>query len=497
MPERARRSLDAALVKGVAWTGAASWVAQALTWVSTLVVVRILTPDDYGLVALAGVYLGFASLLSEFGIGTAVVTIRGLSPGQTAQLNTVALMLAGVAVVISWTLAGLVSEFFVSPRLADLIRVMSAAVVLASLSSVSAALLQKALRFRFLAGAQVVQSLSAATTTLLVALLGGGYWALAIGPLVGQGVMSALVVGGAPCGYAWPVWHSLRPVLRFSRHVIVERLCWYVYTGSDKLVIGKWIGEVAVGLYSIGSTFGMMAVEKVTTLMLRVAPAVLSEVQTDPASLRRYLLSMTEGLAILTFPISIGLALVAEDLVLLAFGAQWQGAIGPLQVLGVFGAYQSVTALLSRVLAAVGDVRYAMHVAMLALGIMPIAFIVGSHWGLVGVAMAWLIAYPFTQAPMYVRLHHRIQLTAAAYLQSLWPAVSAVLLMAAVVWLLQQWPPADALPRAARLALTVCVGAITYTLAMLLFHSGRIRRFRQLTAEIRLKRETPREEPAS
>jgi len=497
MPERARRSLDAALVRGVAWTGAASWIAQILTWASTLVVVRLLSPDDYGLVALSAVYLGLASMLSEFGIGTTVVTVRSLSTGQIAQLNTVAVLLAGAGVGVSWALAGPVSEFFVSPRLVILIRVMSAALVLSSAGSVSSAVLQKALRFRLLAAVQIVQSLSAAATTLLLALLGAGYWALAIGPMVGQGVMSALTVAAAPCGYARPVWPTLRPALRFSRRVIIERLCWYLYTGSDRLVIGRWIGEAAVGLYSIGSTFGMLAVEKVTTLMLRVAPAVFSEVQTNPAALLRYLLSMTEGLAILTFPISIGLALVAEDLVPLAFGEQWRGAIAPLQILGIFGAYQSVTALLSRILAAVGDVRYTMYVAMLALATMPIAFIVGSRWGLVGVASAWLIAYPFTQAPMYFRLHQRIRLTAAAYLRSLWPAVSAVLLMTAVVWLLQQVPAADALPRAGRLALTVCVGAMSYILAMLLFHWDRIRRFQELMREIRHRREAPREEPAA
>jgi teichuronic acid exporter len=304
--QRSRRSLDAALVKGVAWTGAASWVTQGLTWASTLVVVRILSPDDYGLVALAAVYLGLASLLCEFGIGTAVVTIRGLSRSQVGQLNAVALLFATAAVGVSWLIAGTISHFFDSPPLTAVIRVMSATFVLTALGSVSSALLQKGLRFRFLATAQIIQALVAAATTLLLALLGRGYWALALGPLTGHAVMNVMIIIVQPTGYAWPVWASLGPVLRFSRHVIIERLAWYTYTGADKLVIGKLLGEVPLGLYSIASTFGTVAVEKVAVLMLRVAPGVLSEVQADPGALRRYFLSMTEGVALVTFPISVG-----------------------------------------------------------------------------------------------------------------------------------------------------------------------------------------------
>src|SRR5262245_17516964 len=123
-PQRESRSLDHALVKGVAWTGAASWIAQVLSWLSTLVVVRLLSPDDYGLVALATVYLGLATMLSEFGIGTAVVTLRDLTRRQLAELNTVALLFSIVAMVISILISPLVSSFFGSPRMETLLWVM-------------------------------------------------------------------------------------------------------------------------------------------------------------------------------------------------------------------------------------------------------------------------------------------------------------------------------------------------------------------------------------
>lgn len=496
-PNHSRQSLDHAIVEGVAWTGAASWVAQILTWLSTLLVVRILNPDDYGIVALAALYLGLATMLSEFGIGTAVITIRALPVRQISQLNSVALLVAVVALALSWALAIPMARFLDSPRLVTLIRVMSATLVVTALGSVPAAVLQKSLRFRFLAAAQIAQSLTGAAATLLLALLGGGYWALALGPLLGHVALSLFVVTGAPCGYSWPDWHALRPALRFSRSVILERFCWYVYTGSDRLIIGKWIGETAVGLYSVAASFGMMAVEKVAVLVLRVAPAVFSEVQTDPPALRRYLLSMTEGLAIVTFPISFGIAAVAGDTVRVLFGEQWVGAIPPLRFLAAFAAYHSVTVLISRVLAAIGDVRFLLHVGMLTLAAMPVSFMIGTRWGLAGVAGVWLLVYPITQLPLFLRLFRRIDLRAGEYLRSLWPAASAALVMGLAVWLVRLWPPVAGLPVTARLALRVCIGATMYTLAILLFHSERVRRFKGVLDEFRVKDKPKEEAPAA
>jgi PST family polysaccharide transporter len=485
-----RQSLDHALVKGVAWTGAATWVAQALTWISTLVVVRLLTPDDYGLVALAGVYLGLITVLSEFGIGTAVITLRDLTRRQVAELNTIAMGFALVALVFSLLAAGVVATFFASPRLVEVIWVMSLMLILGAIASVSNARLQKELHFRFLAQAQIIQALTSALATLLLALVGSGYWALALGPAAGQLVFTAMVATRMPTGYAWPTAASLGPVMKFSRQVITERMAWYGYTSSDKLVIGRWIGEVSTGLYAVASTFGMLAVEKVTVLMLRVAPAVFSAVQHDAAALRRYLLTMTEAVAVVTFPISIGMALVAEDLVPLMLGPQWVEAIAPLQLLAIYGAFQSVSPLLNRVLAVIGETRFNMNVALVTLFLLPFAFMGATRWGLTGVAAAWLLV-PIIQFPIYLRLRQRIGLSLLGYLRALWPAVSSVGVMAGAVLLLHAWPQFDEFSPRLSLALTAGVGALVYCGMILLVHSGRVRTFRAMVSEMRMHRDTP------
>src|SRR6266851_346549 len=128
--------LDVSLVRGIAWTGAAKWSSQVLAWASTLVVARILTPDDYGLVSMASVYLGVLMLVSEFGLGSAVVTLRDLTEEQIAQLNGLSVCLGLVGFAISCAVAIPLGRFFGSPGLPRVIVVMSMGVMVTSFQSI-------------------------------------------------------------------------------------------------------------------------------------------------------------------------------------------------------------------------------------------------------------------------------------------------------------------------------------------------------------------------
>ena len=141
---------DRSLVQGVAWSGAAKWSTQALSWVATIIVARLLTPDDYGLVSMAAVYLGLITLISEFGLGSAVVVLRQLSNEQIAQLNGLSVILGCLGYALSCAGAVPLGHFFLSRKLPLVLVVMSFSFVIMSFQSVPAALLQKDLRFKTL-----------------------------------------------------------------------------------------------------------------------------------------------------------------------------------------------------------------------------------------------------------------------------------------------------------------------------------------------------------
>ncbi|MGH7462353.1 MAG: oligosaccharide flippase family protein, partial [Longimicrobiales bacterium] len=276
-----------------------------------------------------------------------------------------------------------------------------------------------------------------------------------------------------PTGFDWPRISAIREALAFGFHLVVTRLAWFSYSNADSVVAGKLLGTIPLGFYGLARDFASMPVSKISILLIRVTPAYFSAVQNQPAQLRRYLLSMTEGLAMLTFPAAVGLALVAADFVPIIIGEKWSGAVDPLRLMAIYASFRSVTPLLAQILAAVGDTRFAMRNSVLAAIVLPFGFIIGSHWGVVGIAASWIIMHPAVLIPVYRRVFRAIDLTAGQYFRSLLPATVGCVWLTAVV-LLVRFGVGDHLPVGARFTLETAAGALAYTTVMMTRYRARM-----------------------
>ena len=354
------QELDRSLVRGIAWTGGIKWATQIISWASTLVVARILTPNDYGVVSLAAVYYGFLILVSEFGVGASVVALRDMSGEQLAQMNSLAVLIGLAGFALSCAIAIPAGRFFHSPQFAPVLVVMSACLVINSFQSVPAALLKKELRFKLLSGIDGLRGLCLATLSIALALAGFGYWTLVFGVVASALLGTVLTLLARRHRFAWPRLRDLQHQIRFSRNIIITSLAWAAYSNADFVVAGRMLGQAALGAYTVAWNFANAPLEKITSLIGGVTPAYFSAVQHDNNELRRYLLKSTQAIALITFPAMIGISLVAHDAVLLALGAKWQAAIAPLQVLALYACYRSVMPLLPQLLTVKGETAFMM-----------------------------------------------------------------------------------------------------------------------------------------
>ena len=246
----AEAKLDRSFARGIAWLGSVKWIVQLLTWSTTIVVARILTPEDYGLLTMGAVLLAFITLLSESGIGITVVTVREITAQQIGQINGAAVLL-GVASFAAGSLAAFpVSWFYHAPALPPVIMALSFTLVISAFRVVPGALLQRDLRFPRLAAIDASQGLVQALATVVLAVLGFRYWSLVLGAVLGAAVGTVSTVAARPYQIRWPRWKTLRPVLPFTRNMLVGRLFWYTYQNSDFIVAGKRLGAQALGAYS-------------------------------------------------------------------------------------------------------------------------------------------------------------------------------------------------------------------------------------------------------
>ncbi len=469
----ARRSLDRALLRGLGWTWISNWGTQIVSWLSTILVARLLLPSDYGIVAMATVFLGLARLMSEFGLGTVVLAMRDLTDRSVAQVNGLSMVFGVGAMLLSLLVALPLGHFFDSAELPMVVAVMSVGFVIAAARVVPYALLQRELRFDALARLEVLQALIMTATTLTLAAAGAGYWALALGPTAGQLAATVMNMRLRPVPFARPT-REIAAAVRFSRNILVERVAGYGYSTADSLIIGRVLGDGPLGLYTLARALGAIAVDKVTGMTMRVTPAIFAAAQDDAPALRRYVYLITEGLAVATFPLCVGTALVAPEFVRVFLSAEWRDVTVPLQLVALQGVIPSITSIFPQILVVSGESSFVARNGVFAVLVVPVILLIGARWGVTGVAAAWFVCLPLVRGPLFFRTRRRLDLSLRSMARSLWPATSsAVVMTGAVVGVASITD--GAVSDVVLFALKVAAGAAAYVGSLVLLHRRRVR----------------------
>jgi O-antigen/teichoic acid export membrane protein len=441
-----------------------------------LVVVHFLTPADYGIVGMAAAFVAVLQPICDFGIGAAVVQGRGLAREQIGQLHGFAVLLGLICAVVAAAMAVPAAAFFAEPALKAIVPVMALSFFVGSFRIVPSAMLSRQMCFRRLAFIDAAEAVCALVTSIALAVAGKGYWSLVIASVVSRALASVLALQGSPQRILAPTpIAQIARSLQFGAWVVVSSLSWYLYTNSDRVVVGRVLGDAALGAYVMGLSLAAVPVEKVAQLYQRVAESVISYVQHDTATVRRYLLGITEGVAMITFPLSVGLMLVADPFVRIVLGPSWAPCIGPLRVLAAAAALRSLDPLLAQVLIITGRANVNARSMTVATILLPIAFWFGARWGIVGVATVWLIGHPVVVMTQQLWAVLRIYNTRLIdYLGALFPALSSTALMAVAVL---GWRAAfgERLPSGLELVSEILSGILVYVASLLLLHFNRVR----------------------
>lgn len=425
------------MLHSVGWTGAATWATQLISWGYMIVLARMLTPADFGLVGMANLLLEILTVASEFGVGVAIVMLPKLTEDQISQLNTVALMSGAVLFTAAYAASYPLGHFFKSAALPAVVMVLCINLLIVSFKVVPSALLQREFRFKLLAQIQAAQVISYALAAVGSVLLGAGYWSLVIANLASISVATLLTLRFRKHPFAWIRLSSLRQSLVFSTHVFSARLAWYWNTTADSVVAGRMLGKEALGAYSIAWSLANQPLQKFTDLVTRVVPSYFSKVHNDTAALREYVLMITQALSLLTLPATLGLALVADDLIAVAFGPKWMAAATPLRMLAIYAAARSLTSFFYPLLNVKGQSRFLMWNQILGCLYFTSGFYLGSRWGIAGIALMWPLLYPLMIVPVYVKVFRQLDLPLRTYLNHVRPAVTGAIIMVASVVVLR------------------------------------------------------------
>ncbi|MFO0707448.1 MAG: lipopolysaccharide biosynthesis protein [Nitrospira sp.] len=470
-----RRELDRTLFHGLAWTAVGRWLAQAISWLATLYVARILSPGDYGLVAMATVPIGLARLIEGLGLDAILLQDRSLSTGELRRLAGAAVCLGTVLTATYVAISVPIALYFQEPQVATIVSVLSLTFILDALQILPRALLQRDLRFRALAWINGWQVVVAAGTMVLAAQAGWTYWALVVNTLIGSSVITVVLFVWEPVMPAWPREISAMTSSMMSGwHMLVSRFAYYGYSSADSAIIGRLLGKDALGIFGFAMTFASLPVREITSLMSGVVPGIFTAIQTDTKELRRYFLLLTETVSYLTLPASLGLALTADDFVPLALGETWNGVIVPLQILSLYMAIFSCQDLLAHVLLWTGRFALNMWLSIFALAVLPVCFYIGAQYGLPGVAVGWLVGFPLSVAPAFVYVSRILDCSWGDYWRAFKPALIGCVAMLSAVTAIKLLLP-DSWHHGLRLGIQSSAGAAVYGAVMMGGFGTRVR----------------------
>jgi len=469
-----RLALDRELVSGIAWTAVLRWSAHLISWVGTAVAARLLAPSDYGIMSMAMLAVGLVRMVDDIGLDAVLVQDRGIMGDSKARLAGLAILIGATASASMVLLAHPIAAFFREPQVASAVSVLGTLTLIEALQVIPRAGLQRALEYRRLAWAQLIQVLATQSVVVVAAYLGWHHWALVSGTLAGAGVVTLLLMAWHPYAVRWPgaMMELAMPLIQGWR-ILASRVAWYVYSSADQTIVGRVLGKEALGAYSFATSLSTTITLEISSVVIRVVPGVFSSVQDRPNELRRYYLILTELLTYLTLPVSFGLAVTADIVVRTVLGPQWDAVVVPLQLLSFYAAFYSCQVLNTHVLLWTGQFRANMWLNALAALLLPVAFYIGAQGGLPGVAWSWVIAFPLANIPAFVIAFRTIRIGFGTWCSAIWPAAGACLAMYVAVLALRG-ALTDATPLPVQAALSVATGGLVYAAVLWAFFRRRV-----------------------
>ena len=390
-----RTPLSKRAMNAASWRFAVSAVSAVLSFGIHVWLARLLPPADFGLIAMAFVFTGLARILSNFGLPAAVVQRSNLTPEHVRTAFTISGLLGLVMTLLLIALAPLATLVFPEPRLPAVIRTLAPLFLFTGLGNTAGAILRRQLDFKRIFWVSILSYVFGfAGVAIPMALMGFGVWSLVAGYLVSPVVETVLLLA--------LVRHPVRPMIgrRQTRELAgygagfsLNEILNFGARNGDNLVIGRYLGDGPLGLYTKAYGLMRMPAEYLGEVLNAVLFPAFAELQGEKRRLASAYLRSTELAVLLSAPLLSGMVVAAPHMILGLLGPNWEGSILPLQILGLVGVLSTGYPLSTNVANAVGRV-YAVSIrtGIFALAIVVLGFL-ALPWGLPGVAIAVTVAH--------------------------------------------------------------------------------------------------------
>lgn len=466
--------------KGIFWAAIQKWGNQAISFFVFLILARLLEPDTFGLVAMASVFTAFLQLFLDQGMGEAIIQQQDLTP---MHLDTAfwANILVGVVLTFGgMLLSGPIANFYNEPQLKPIITWLSLAFLFTALSSTQRAFFTREFKFKNLAILQLGGNISGGVVGIVAALLGYGAWAL-----VGQSLVNGLVT----TLLLWLIsdWHPglhfskahFRDLMTFGFNMLGIKVLNFLGTRLDNLLIGYFLGPVALGYYTIAFSLLIRLLDLLRGMTLSVVLPTFSRLQHDLQRFRSTLYKATQLTSFIAFPVFIGIAVLASEIVEAFFGQQWSPSVPVMQVLALAGVVMSVIGFTGTAIVALGKPNRSLYLQILGTTLRVFGFLLMVNYGIVAVAGAFTVSV-YVITPFYLWfIHQLLRMNFKEYFSYyVAPLLGSLIMLISILGL--KYILGNSVLVYVRLVILIAIGGATYLITILRVAPTLIQQFSEL-----------------
>ncbi len=418
------------------WRSGTQIFAQLISWVSTLAVIRILDPADYGLFAMTQVVLVFLSFLNGYGLASSIIQSDEVDPQRLRQAFGALLLLNGGIAVLQCLLAPFAAAYYDQPIIADLLRVQALIFLATPFIVLPEALMARNLEFKKTSLVNLLSAIIGAIVALSCALSGLGVWTLvyaAIAIFWTQGIglfLSARM-------FIWPSFdfRGAKEMFTFGGTMLLAHVFWTIQSQSDIFIASRWLTPFELGIYAEALFLTTIFTAKFVPPLNEIAFPAYSRIQDDPEALRWSFLKAVRLIMLIACPIYFGMAVTAYELVEVVLGTKWLPMAPIVSVLALVMPLLTLQILFAPANNALGRPEISARVTMFGAFVMSIGFLIGVQFGVMGLAYAWVGTFPLLTVFTFLQSKGHLGLAASDLARAAWPGLSASLAMAGLVYL--------------------------------------------------------------
>lgn len=422
------------ILAGARWSAILRLAGQTFSWMGTLIVVRFISPDDYGLNAMLESLLELLMLFSALGLDMALIQFKKIEQNQLRSVFGWLLIINGLLFLVYFFGGKILAAYFNEPHLDLLAKILAFLFLLVPFRVIPNALLDRELKFKLRAFVEMIANLIAIIITLILAINGMGVWALVLG-LLSNRVLQAIML------MIFQPWIII-PNFRFSaiRSMAVFGGITTLSSGlvllSDKLVsliAGPHLGPEVLGIYMVALQFAFIPLAKIMPIINPIIFPSFSKLQDQP-KLAAYYLEKSLGIAGLgLFPIMIGMACISEEFVQTIFGQKWLPVALPLALLSLITPLRMISIFLRSVINSMGRVDLNLISVLLIPCLMVPLIMLGLHFGITGIVMAVIVTETTIAFTTFQLSKRVINVSLSGIYHHLRPATTSVAVMGACV----------------------------------------------------------------